>query len=112
MGRELEIFNQNSDKKLPADIRAHTLPAMVRAAGESGAYRFLDFFASNIRNANTRAAYFHDVCDFFAWCEKRGVHELASVRPHHVAGYIERKTKTHAAPTAKQHLAAIRMLFD
>jgi site-specific recombinase XerD len=85
---------------------------MVTAAGEHGAYRFLDFFASNIRNPNTRAAYFHNVCEFFAWCEKRGVHELAAVRPHHVAGYIERMTKTHAAPTAKQHLAAIRMLFD
>src|SRR5918992_6253405 len=112
MGRELEIFNQDSDKKLSANIGARTLPAMVFAAGEHGAYRFLDFFASNIRNLNTRAAYFHNVCEFFAWCEKRGVHELAAVRPHHVAGYIERKTKTHAAPTTKQHLAAIRMLFD
>jgi site-specific recombinase XerD len=40
------------------------------------------------------------------------VHELVEVRPHHVAGYIERMTKTHAAPTVKQHLAAIRMLFN
>src|SRR5918992_453277 len=112
MGRELEIFNQDSDKKLSANIGARTLPAMVLAAGEHGAYRFLDFFASNIRNPNTRAAYFHNVCDFFAWCQGRGVRELAEVRPHHVAGYIERMTKTHAAPTVKQHLAAIRMLFD
>src|ERR671915_439639 len=112
MGRELEIFNQDSDKKLSADIGAQTLPAMVLAAGEHGAYRFLDFFASNIRNPNTRAAYFYNVCDFFAWCQGRGVRELAEVRPHHVAGYIERMTKTHAAPTVKQHLAAIRMLFD
>jgi site-specific recombinase XerD len=112
MGRELAIFDESGDKKLSAELRAQTLPAMVTAAGEHGAYRFLDFFASNIRNPNTRAAYFHNVCEFFAWCEKRGVHELAAVRPHHVAGYIERMTKTHAAPTAKQHLAAIRMLFD
>ncbi len=112
MGKELAIFADGGDKKLSAELRAQTLPAMVTAAGEHGAYRFLDFFASNIRNPNTRAAYFHNVCEFFAWCEKRGVHELAAVRPHHVAGYIERMTKTHAAPTAKQHLAAIRMLFD
>jgi site-specific recombinase XerD len=100
------------DKHLPAVIGAQALPKMVVAAGEHGAYRFLDFFASHIRNPNTRAAYFFDVCDFFAWCESRGVHELANVRSHHVAGYIERMTKTHAAPTVKQHLAAIRMLFD
>ena len=69
MGRDLEIFNQDSDKKLSADLRTRTLPAMVRAAGERGAYRFLDFFASNIRNPNTRAAYFYNVYQFFAWCE-------------------------------------------
>ena len=112
MGRELAIFDGSGDKKLSVELRARALPAMVFAAGEQGAYRFLDFFASNIRNPNTRAAYFHNVCEFFAWCEQRGVHELAAVRSHHVAGYIERMTKTHAAPTAKQHLAAIRMLFD
>jgi site-specific recombinase XerD len=112
MGRELEIFDDTGDKKLSADIGAQTLPAVVLAAGERGAYRFLDFFASNIRNPNTRTAYFYNVCEFFAWCQGRGVRELAHVRPHHVAGYIERKTKTHAAPTVKQHLAAIRMLFD
>jgi site-specific recombinase XerD len=112
MGRELAIFADKGDKDLPTVIGAQTLPSLVLAAGERGAYRFLDFFASNIRNLNTRAAYFYDVCDFFAWCEARGVHELANVRPHHVAGYIERMTKTHASPTVKQHLAAIRMLFD
>src|ERR687896_925475 len=116
MGREPALFDDsganNGDKNLPAVIGAQALPKMVVAAGEHGAYRFLDFFASNIRNPNTRAAYFYDVCDFFAWCEARGVRELANVRPHHVAGYIERMTKTHAAPTVKQHLAAIRMLFD
>lgn len=112
MGRELTIFNENSDKNLSANLRAQALPAMVLTAGEHGAYRFLDFFASNIRNPNTRAAYFYNACQFFAWCEKRGVHELTAVRPHHVAGYVEQMTKTHAAPTAKQHLAAIRMLFD
>jgi site-specific recombinase XerD len=112
MGRELAIFDDSGDERLPVEFRAQKLPAMVFAAGGHGAYRFLDFFASNIRNPNTRAAYFHNVCEFFAWCEKRGVHELAAVRPHHVAGYVEHMTKTHAAPTAKQHLAAIRMLFD
>jgi site-specific recombinase XerD len=112
MGKELTHFNEDGNRQLSTEIGAQALPAIVVAAGERGAYRFLDFFASNIRNPNTRAAYFYDVCDFFAWCEARGVRELALVRPHHVAGYIERMTKTHAAPTVKQHLAAIRMLFD
>ena len=112
MARELKIFNEDGDKKLSTEIGAQRLPAMVLAAGERDAYRFLDFFASHIRNPNTRAAYFYNACEFFAWCERRGVRELVDVRPHHVAGYIEHMTQTHAAPTAKQHLAAIRRLFD
>jgi site-specific recombinase XerD len=112
MAKELQLFNQNGGKKLLAEIGAQALPAMILATGEHGTYRFLEFFASNIRNPNTRAAYYYNVCDFFAWCQGRGVRELTEVRPHHVAGYIERMTKTHAPPTTKQHLAAIRMLFD
>jgi hypothetical protein len=112
MGGELESFNEDGDKQLSTEIGAQPLPAIVLATGERGAYRFLEFFASNIRNPNTRAAYFYNVCEFFAWCQGRGVRALVEVRPHHVAGYIERMTKTHAPPTTKQHLAAIRMLFD
>jgi site-specific recombinase XerC len=34
------------------------------------------------------------------------------VTPLLVAAYFEQLTKTHSAPTTKQHLAAIRHLFD
>jgi len=37
---------------------------------------------------------------------------LARVKPVHVAGYIESLREGFAKPTIKQHLAAIRMLFD
>ena len=30
------------------------------------------FFAANIRNKNTRAAYAHAVTEFFDWCESMG----------------------------------------
>jgi site-specific recombinase XerC len=30
----------------------------------------------------------------------------------HVAAYVEQLGRTHSKPTVKQHLAAIRMLFD
>lgn len=33
-------------------------------------------------------------------------------QPTHVATWIEAQTKAHAAPTAKQRLAALRHLFD
>ena len=38
--------------------------------------------------------------------------ELADIEPLHVAAYIEALGKDFEKPTVKQHLAAIRMLFD
>lgn len=112
MAGELQKFNGNGSEKLPIEMRGVALPSLIMAAGERGAYRFLEFFAANIRNPNTRAAYFRDVCAFFLWCERRGIRELSAIRSSHVAGYIERLGKTHAPPSVKQHLAAIRMLCD
>ncbi len=37
---------------------------------------------------------------------------LPAIEPLHVAAYVERITAEKSAPTVKQHLAAIRMLFD
>ena len=88
------------------------IPVQVAAAGEQAAIRFIEFFTANIRNPNTRAAYARAVSEFFRWCEGRGLHRLNAVRPVHVAGYVEELGKTRAAPSVKQHLAAVRMLYD
>src|SRR5712692_5729874 len=86
------------------------LPAMIARAGENAAWRFIEFFTANIRNKNTRAAYAQAVTQFFSWCERRGVKELDKINPVLIAGYIEQHQGS--PPTVKQHLAAIRMLFD
>lgn len=87
------------------------LPAVVAAAGERAGRRFIEFFTANIRNRNTRLAYTRAVAQFFDWAAERGF-TLESIEPVTVAAYIERLQATHAAPTVKQHLAAIRMLYD
>ncbi|CPF80490.1 tyrosine-type recombinase/integrase [Burkholderia pseudomallei] len=87
-------------------------PALVVAAGERAGVRFLEFFASAIRNPNTRRAYARAVGDFLAWCALAGVPSITAVQPLHVAAWIELQTQTHAAPTVRQRLAAIRHLFD
>jgi site-specific recombinase XerD len=48
---------------------------------------------------------------FFAWLEQHEI-GLVEVEPIHVATYIEALLTTTAKPTVKQHLAAIRHLFD
>ncbi len=89
-----------------------SLPVLASTA-QAGAWtteRFLEFFAANIRNPNTRLAYVRAGRDFFRWIEARGI-TLAAIRPLHVATYIE-GLSARAVPSLKQKLAAIRMLFD
>jgi site-specific recombinase XerC len=96
----------------PAVPRTDALPSLVTAAGGHASLRFLEFFAAAIRNPHTRRAYARAAADFLAWCETAGVRSLAAVQPLHVATWIEQQSREHAAPTAKQRLAALRHLFD
>src|ERR1041385_8857629 len=87
------------------------LPAIIAGEGQRASRRFLEFFPANIRTPNTRLSYVRATNPFLAWCEERGL-ELRQVEPVVVAAYIERLTQERAPQTVKQHLAAIRMLFD
>jgi hypothetical protein len=47
------------------------LPALIAEAGDGAARRFFEFFAANIENENTRAAYAQAVGQFLLWAESR-----------------------------------------
>lgn len=85
------------------------LPTLIEEAGEGAARRFIEFFTASIANRNTRMAYARAVRQFLSWCEVHGL-SLHHIQPVHVAAYREQHTGSPA--TIKQHLAAIRMLFD
>ncbi len=85
------------------------LPNLITDAGEHATKAFLEFFVASIRNRNTRLAYARAVAGFLLWCEDRGL-TLEAISPLAVAAYIE--NHPGSPPTVKQHLAAIRMLFD
>ena len=89
----------------------HT-PALITAAGDRAAYRFLEFFTAQIRNPHTRRSYMRGVGDFLAWLEAHGVTSIADTASLHVAAYIEELGREQSAPTVKQRLAAIRRIFD
>ena len=74
--------------------------------------RFVEFFTANVRNPHTRKAYTWAVAEFATWCERHGRLSLQAIEPVHIATYIETLQRRLAAPSVKQHLAAIRMLFD
>ena len=88
---------------------AASVPAVIDRAGGPARKRFLEFFTATIRNENTRMAYARAVGAFFAWCREYRL-ELIDIEPIHVAAYVERHPGS--PPTVKQHLAAVRMLFD
>jgi len=95
-----------------ANLATAKAPPLISVAGNRAAYRFLEFFTAQIRNPHTRQAYVRAVGAFCAWLEAHGVPSIADVGSIHVAAYIEEVGHRHSAPTVKQHLAAIRMMFD
>jgi integrase/recombinase XerD len=90
-------------------LNLSALPLLIVREGEQAGRRFVEFFTANIRNKNTRMAYMRALRPFLSWCEERGL-SLGEIQPVHVAAYIEQHLGSK--PTVKQHLAAIRMLFD
>ena len=88
------------------------VPAIVASAGPRASRRFLEFFAATIDNQNTRMAYYRAAVGFSPGATSHKIGEIADIEPMHVAAYVEGLGKDFEKPTVKQHLAAIRMLFD
>jgi integrase/recombinase XerD len=94
------------------------VPALFADASDRAAFRLLEFLTANIRCLNTRMAYARAIRRFSDWCDAQAL-SLNQLTPLHVAAYIEelgRRPDKHgrvpSKPTVKQHLAAIRRLFD
>ncbi len=89
----------------------HNPPALFVDAGERTWQKFIEFFTADIRNRNTREAYARAVAQFSRWSTARKL-ALRDIGPIHVASYIEERGLTAERPTVKQHLAALKRLFD
>jgi site-specific recombinase XerD len=90
--------------------RADGLPDIIRGAGPD-AERLTLGFLSGIPNANTRAAYEGAVLRFTDWCESREL-TINEITPFVVRAYAKQMQSEYAAGTVRQHLAAIRLLFN
>ena len=88
-----------------------SLPELF-APNKEASRRFIEFFTAHIRNRNTRTAYARAAAEFAAWCDRNRLRELRDIEPVHVAAYVESLQGRLAAPSIKQHLAGLRMLFD
>jgi site-specific recombinase XerD len=88
------------------------VPPLITVAGEHAVVRFTDFFTTTTRNPNTQIAYRNAICRFFDWLGMQGVAELGAIGALHVRAYMETLIDRKKPPTVKQHLAALRGLFD
>src|SRR5262245_16951123 len=112
-GEFMDAERPNAELEVVARQAAGGLlvPALIADAGDGAARRFVEFFTANIENPNTRLAYAQAVAQFLRWAEDRRL-TLRTVEPIAVAAYIQELKGRLATPSVKQHLAAIRMLFD
>ena len=65
---------------VPAGFAA-ALPALVSAAGAHAERRFVGFFAAQLRNAHTRAAYARATTRFLDWCPGSALSRPSTSRP-------------------------------
>lgn len=100
----------------PRPGSALVLPPAIAELGEAAGRAFLEFFAAQIRNPNTRSAYLRAVTRFLDWVQEIGL-SLHRVEPIHMAAYIEALGRPRTAggmglspATIKQHLSALKML--
>ena len=105
-----ELIPAEAPGRPPPPARRAAPPALF-SPSKYAERRFWEFFTAHIRNWNTRIAYLAAVRRFAGWCEHRGL-ALDDLEPMLVAAYIEELTRERSPATVKQHLAALRMLFD
>ena len=94
----------------PAPADTYIVPALVADLGTSARWRYVEFFAANLNNDNTRRAYARACAGFFASSEHRGL-ALDNIRPFHVAAWVKCLQEKLGASAVKQQLAAVRMMF-
>src|SRR3984957_18380959 len=100
--------------QLPAILlteSAAPVPAVIAARGDQAGRRFVEFFTANIRNPNTRKAYYRAAMEFFNWCDQARL-GLLDIEPVHVAAWVASLSRDFSPPRVQQWLAAVRMLFD
>jgi site-specific recombinase XerD len=101
-------LSKDNPSRLPAVFEAN-LPPLIDETDPDVQERFLEFFAAQIRNENTRKAYGRAVGQFLTWTDRQGL-SLKGITPMVVSAYVEQMDKAPA--TIKQHLSALRQLFD
>jgi integrase/recombinase XerD len=88
---------------------ADLIPSSSEAKRQKTAETLLNILEGRIRNKNTRSAYKIAWRSFFEFCSVYKL-EVERVKPYHFGLWLKRHPGSVA--TQRQHLAAVRLLFD
>ncbi len=102
----------NSETALVPSPAPELLPALLFRPTPKAAKRVREFFTAQINNDHTRKAYLNATRRFAEWCDARGIGQLAGVEAIHVAAFVKELQGQFSPAAVKQHLTALRMLFD
>ena len=88
------------------------VPAPIARLGDDACHARVEFFASHIRNPNTRASCARAAHALFRWLGDRGIEDVRDIRGVRISAWIEdRHLSGMAKATVKLELAAVRQLF-
>src|SRR5208282_2163087 len=99
----------NRDVADVAFTAGYLLPGTSESKRVKTAETLLNILEGRIRNKSTRSAYKTAWRSFFEFCSEYKL-ELDRVKPYHFGLWLKRHTGSVA--THRQHLAAVRLLFD
>lgn len=88
---------------------ADLVPGSLGSKRHKTAEAVLNILEGRIRNKSTRSAYKVAWRSFFGFCSEYKL-DLDRVKPYHFGLWLKRHTGSVA--TQRQHLAAVRLLFD
>lgn len=87
------------------------IPEIILDAGPAARFAWEEMFIGQIRNLDTRRAYYRAASVFLEWCAARNL-QLTTIAPADVGRYLESLRESHHITSQKQILAALRKLFD
>src|SRR5581483_11073389 len=99
---------ERSDQRREAGLAPCPLPSFLAASARAGGS---SSSSPSTSPTATRGSPTRALKQFFGWTEAQRV-GLDDIEPVTVAAYVEQLGTEAAKPTVKQHLAAIRQLFD
>ncbi len=104
-----------SNAELGKLLTKYEPPPIVADAGPYACFAYAEFFASTIRNPNTKIAYRRNVDQFLGWCDERGLswqQISAPVIAEYFDTYLIKNNRQSLSNEAKkQHLAALRKFY-